>query len=45
MFFVRKFDKPVVLLDQDGPIADFDAAIDEILASLGLDSDILHRTT
>jgi 5'-nucleotidase len=45
VFFVRNFGKPVVLLDQDGPLADFDAAIDEILLSLGLDSDILQRTT
>lgn len=42
---MRSFDKPVVLLDQDGPLADFDAAIDEILSSLGLDTDVLHRTT
>jgi 5'-nucleotidase len=45
VFFVRNFDKPVVLLDQDGPLADFDAAIDEILTSLGLDPVTLHRTT
>lgn len=42
---MRSFDKPVVLLDQDGPLADFDVAIDGLLLSLGLDPDVLHRTT
>lgn len=42
---VRNLDKPVVLLDQDGPLADFDQAIDEVLVSLGLDPGVLHRST
>lgn len=37
--------KPVVLLDQDGPLADFDTAVAEVLASLGLDVEVLQRTT
>ncbi len=27
--------KPLILLDQDGPLADFDAALDQVLADLG----------
>jgi len=37
--------KPIVLLDQDGPLADFDLALAGVLFSLGLDAEVLRRTT
>ena len=37
--------KPIVLLDQDGPLADFDTAIALVLTDLGLDPSRLIRTT
>jgi 5'-nucleotidase len=36
---------PVVLLDQDGPLADFDAALAAVLRKLGCDPGKLERTT
>ena len=36
---------PVVLLDQDGPLADFDTAIASVLTSLGCDPSLLTRST
>ena len=36
--------KPLILLDQDGPLADFDAAIHEVLADLGHDPGVLVAT-
>lgn len=42
---MRNNNKPVVLLDQDGPLADFDTAVAEVLVSLGLDVSVLKRTT
>ena len=35
---------PLILLDQDGPLADFDAALDEVLADLGHDPTRLVAT-
>jgi len=35
---------PLILLDQDGPLADFDAALDRVLADLGHDPALLVAT-
>lgn len=35
---------PLILLDQDGPLADFDAAINNVLQTAGYDTSKLERT-
>ncbi len=35
---------PLILLDQDGPLADFDTAIHDVLDEAGYDSSLLRRT-